>query len=308
MALPINPAFPLEAPCSVEELMEIAVGMEHEAALRYTQLASRMANVGETDLAATFLRLAAIEERHEQWLTSASRGRSPPRRFSWLLPETFDEADVAGAPLSAYRILAIAVRNEERAFAFYTYLAAMTETDPVVRGRAEALAREELNHVAQLRQLRRRAYHDQQDMAVNSPPRIRDLAELRRLAWSFENRAAVLCRRLSSRLIEQGDHVGATLVGAAGDEAAVRANGLVSGLSHEEDVSADRTAEMPPLADTATLYVLCEREAREVLDSYLSTAETAGEEALLVAAQELAEGALARLSLIRALQVHTGER
>ena len=57
-----------------------------------------------------------------------------------------------------YQALAFAVRNEERAFAFYTYVSAET-VDHGVRALAEDLARDELDHASRLRRLRRRAFH-----------------------------------------------------------------------------------------------------------------------------------------------------
>jgi rubrerythrin len=78
----------------------------------------------------------------------------------WKLPETFDDEGIAAADprlLSAYRSLATAVRNEERAFAFWAYVAAQAGT-PEIREAAEAMAREELGHVATLRRERRRAF------------------------------------------------------------------------------------------------------------------------------------------------------
>ena len=49
-----------------------------------------------------------------------------------------------------YRALAMAVRNEERAFAFWSYVAAYSE-DSEIKKAAEAMAREELGHVSTLR-------------------------------------------------------------------------------------------------------------------------------------------------------------
>ena len=49
--------------------------------------------------------------------------------------------------VTPYHALSIAVRNEERAFAFWSYMSADSD-DPTIRREAERLAREELGHVA----------------------------------------------------------------------------------------------------------------------------------------------------------------
>jgi rubrerythrin len=191
-------------PKSVEELMGVALGMEREAALRYQQLSKRMEDQGEIELAETFLDLAVLEQSHGQGLIDWARrdGRPTPRarQFAWQLPETFAEADLAGAPLSGYQALAIAVRNEELAFSFYSYVSALTDMHPTLRHHAEALAHEELNHIAQLRRLRRRAFH--KDGLVGQPAvsNVSDLPAFFRFAWGLEKGSAVLCRLLSERL------------------------------------------------------------------------------------------------------------
>jgi hypothetical protein len=58
--------------------------------------------------------------------------------------------------------LAIAARNEERAFAFWSYVAAFAEKSDIKKA-AEAMAGEELRHVAMLRKERRRTYHGEHD-------------------------------------------------------------------------------------------------------------------------------------------------
>ena len=53
--------------------------------------------------------------------------------------------------MTPYRVLTIAVRNEERAFAFWSYVAAHADGEEV-RLAAETMAKEELEHVAAFRQ------------------------------------------------------------------------------------------------------------------------------------------------------------
>ena len=152
---------------SLEELFAIASAMEQEAASRYAEIAGRMRREGSPALAEVFERLSAEEQGHLASVVHWSRktkGQDPdPARIRWQLPETFDDEGAATASprlLSAYRTLSIAVRNEERAFAFWSYVAAHAESTEI-RQAAEAMAHEELGHVATLRRERRKAFHDE---------------------------------------------------------------------------------------------------------------------------------------------------
>ena len=150
---------------TLEELFAIAHAMEHDAAARYAAIAERMRQEGNASLAEVFDHLSAEERGHLASVVHWSRkekGSAPdPARIRWKIPETFDDEGAATTDprlLSAYRALAMAVRNEERAFAFWSYVAAHS-TAPDVRQAAETMAHEELGHVATLRRERRRAFH-----------------------------------------------------------------------------------------------------------------------------------------------------
>ena len=234
MSNPINPDYPIQSVATVDELMDIAVAMEDEAATRYEQLADR--TDGPPELVTLFRQLARLERDHQfglaAWAQREGRPAPIPTRFSWRLPETFGDEDEV-RPLDAYVALAIAVRNEERAFAFYTYLAALCAGRADMQRRAEALAREELKHVALLRGMRRRAFHANKP---EPPPRVQSLDDLRRLALELEPAAA-------------RDNL---------------------------------------------------RNAQEALETYLTIADHATDQEILVESQRLAEGAMARLALLRA--------
>ena len=99
--------------------------------------------------------------------SQSRRGKAPdPALVRWEAPETFDTETAAeirtSRLMTPYRALSMAVRNEERAFAFWSYVAGFAE-DPEIKKAAEAMAREELGHVATLRKERRRAYHSEHD-------------------------------------------------------------------------------------------------------------------------------------------------
>lgn len=160
---------------SLEELFAIAAAMEQEAATRYAEIAARMRQEGDPALAEVFERLSADEQGHldsvVHW-SERTRGQAPdPALIRWEPPETFDDEGVATAHprlLSAYRALSMAVRNEERAFAFWSYIAAHAQTAEV-RQAAETLAHEELEHVAILRRERRQAFHAERSKSGGHP-------------------------------------------------------------------------------------------------------------------------------------------
>lgn len=160
--LQTEPSTPVK---SLDELFAIAHAMEHEAAERYADIASRMNDEGNPGLAAVFERLSADEKGHLDQVAHWSeqvRGKAPdPALIRWKLPETFDDEGaftIDPGLQSAYRALAMAVRNEERAFAFWSHVAAQA-TVLEIQEAAEVMAREELDHVATLRRERRRAFH-----------------------------------------------------------------------------------------------------------------------------------------------------
>lgn len=293
----INPVFPIEAIGSVDELMSIAVGMEHEAALRYEQLAERMRLRSDEDMHALFLRMAALERDHQagigRWAAREGRPAPEPATFSWSFPETFDTAEATS--LTPYRALSIAVRNEERAFSFYAYLAALAP-DERVRARAEALAREELEHVNQLRALRRQAFH------MDRPPpiaarRVRSLAELQNVAAALDwgSRQAADCA--AAALQAAGENDAATLARAAAPPADA-ATGLAS--------TAMEGARAAGLLTPGTLtpdgaLALALRDADEVVEACMAMAEQAADEEVLRQAQILAERSAAHAALLRTL-------
>lgn len=152
---------------SMEELFAIAAAMEQEAIDGYLALAERMRRESSPDLAEVFEQLAQEERGHlghvSRWSTQAT-GRAPDPSAIRGVPEpTFDDegaATIAPELLSAYRAFSTAVRNEERAFAFWSYVAAHAPSREL-RETAEQMAHEELGHVATLRRERRRAFHAQ---------------------------------------------------------------------------------------------------------------------------------------------------
>ncbi len=305
----INPIYPIAEIGSIDALMTVAVGMEHEAAARYDQLAGVMTERGEAELGTLFRELAALEREHESGLSrwADREGRTTPlaAAFAWRIPETFgDEADGMQAhTLTPYRALGIAVRNEERAFTFYSYLAAMAD-DPAIRLRAEALAREELNHVHQLRMLRRRAFH--MDRTIPSAPRrARDESELARLAHGLEHSSSELDDAVAAILEANGETDAAAMLRtqAAADRQRAKKYGATRPARGSAAAEGSRAAGLLEAGALTTMGALklALTNAEEVAEAYLATAEHASGDRLLHQAQSLAQEAVARLAVTRSL-------
>ena len=272
---------------SLDELFALANAMEQEAATRYEGFADEMRLQNKTDLAAVFTQLAAAEREHvdsvARW--SQSRlGRAPdPALVRWEGPEIFDRETVAeirtSRLLTPYRALSLAVRNEERAFAFWSYVAAFAEDSEIKRA-AEAMANEELGHVSTLRKERRRAYHREHDAARSSGQGD---------AAAGQIDAAELERRLVARLEKLES-------GLAGPSAA-RARELLleTTIMVDEAKGFGRFPSNLAQGDDQDI-------AEALADAYLEGAETARDSARLESLQKLSGRAIARLAWLRSLE------
>ena len=278
---------------STEQLMAIASGLEHEAGQRYRDLALRMRLRSEAALADLFLFLANIEEKHAAEVDAravALIGHVPHQAaLAWELPENFDEEDARSAGLSPYRALSIAVRNEERAFAFYSYIAAYAAA-PELQRAAEHLAVDELAHASFLRRERRKAWRaETAPVARFSPlPEAVEtlLAEVVPMEWAAAKAHRALAVHL--RTTERPETAG--LFDSAADD--------------EEDLARTLSHRLPP----ATAYSEYELHADSVrngikllefaFDRYSQIAERATVESVMLEAQALTERALRRLALV----------
>jgi rubrerythrin len=218
---------PAAALKSADEMLAIAHAMEREAAARYAMLADCMRRVDQREVAELLDGLAAEErghvdsvERLAQQTVHHAPPAAPPRA---VLLKTFarEEEATAAVLLSAYRTLSIAVRQEERAFAFWTYVAAHSP-NAALRELAETFARQELIHAAKLRQARRRAFHAER--GGRRPP-VRDAsaelpaAEIRGEAARLEAGFAAFCIAAEQQLRSGTDLTTADLFQSLGDEA-----------------------------------------------------------------------------------------
>ena len=202
----------------MQTLVGVANAIEHEALRRYALLIDRMEQQGEATTAAAFQVMLDEERKHVEavgrWAERLGQRVPAPEDYAWQLPEELSSSwtDISGsALLTPYRAFAIAVENEQRAFSFYTYLAARAE-DPQVMAEAEKLAVEELQHAALLRRFRRRAWHRERRPARAVDISITSARALRQLIAAHEAAIARSHRDLGSRLRRIGDEQSARLL------------------------------------------------------------------------------------------------
>jgi rubrerythrin len=281
---------------SAEELMAVAHALEREAAGRYRDLSHRMRLQGEEDLAELFAFLSRIEEKHAERVDERTRaivGKPPdPARVRWELPEHFDEESGRSYLLTPYRALAIAVRNEERAFAFFSYLAAGAE-DQRIRRLAEEFAKDELDHAALLRRERRKAWRleGRADPFVERLEMPGSLAELRAQAAGMERAMAQGHGTLSAALRETGDTQKADLFEEAASDERACAEEVETRLARR---GAALRLRKPPASVVDGLRLL-----EFAFESYSGVVERARDEQILREAQALAERALRRLARVQ---------
>jgi rubrerythrin len=285
---------------SVEELMALAEAQERRAAARYDQLAGRMDRFGSPETAALFRRLADMEREHVEALSDWGDSALPQGEVPDDLGEgTATDSDEVPASLTPYRALAIAVRNEERAFSLLTYVAAHAESSDI-RVRAEALALEELQHVALLRAQRRKAFHDERHDAQGHERDIeagaRSLAGLRMVAAKRLFRALEIHQGLAMRLQAAGDAegVGLLLRLSADEQAAALRLGV------QEAGSEGEIAGMGDAPASAALYAGALQPVETMVDIFLAAAERSRDDEVVREAQRLGGVAITWLMQLRA--------
>jgi rubrerythrin len=275
---------------TIEEILAAAHALERAAARRYQHLGKAMRRVGHEDVARVFEELAAEESQHVasvEHLSNRLLGALPAAEIvRWVLPETFGEEE-AGAPalLTPYKALSVAVRSEERAFAFWAYVAAGA-ADPTVRVQAEAMARQELLHAAKFRVARRKAYYEERGASraarVASEQSL-SLDELRAEQTRIEREVAPYLAAAADRLDVLHD-----------PESAV----LLRDLSREF-VASGQYAETPALAHGATrTAVLFDATGvlERVADRYLDLLARSADETMTLELQRLGDVAMSQVA------------
>lgn len=278
---------------SSPELFAVARAMEREAARRYEDLAARMRLRGEPKLYELFKFLARIEGKHAAHIEQESlRTTGQAVRdagLQWEVPENFDEESASSQLLTPYLALAIAVRNEERAFAFYCYVAAEAR-EAAIRVLAEELAKDELGHAKLLRHERRKAYREPSTTsAIRSRAIPATVEELLANALSLESAAATNHRALAEQLSDNDPALAQLFSRAAADEQATAMQ------------AAQRLGAKLPVRKPAAAASIGDglRILEEAFNFYADVAERSDSEQVIAEAQNLAGATVRRLALAR---------
>ncbi len=303
---------------TTQDLLSIALQAEREAIRRYAELSENMKVANNQSAANLFKRLIAEEEEHETlllaWMAKNNiQENSEIAPVKWQdpnIPTTYNDEARDPSYSTPYKALAFAVHNEEIAFRFYTHVAANAKTQEI-REYAETLAREELGHAALLRAERRRAYHHEKDILLESrinPLYVRTIADLLTVAITFE--------KLSFELISN-NAFDIQPVDALADklqQALTYHNETLSMMNSQEpaEISEDLQTNLQQLlsfnqsasGDLSTEELLIKRllaYCDHAFSFYDSVVETAEDESVMLTAQELSAHALDYIDIIRPL-------
>jgi len=287
------------------DLLEAAAAVERAAARRYCELADEMKAAGNVELEAIFRDLAVEEAGHlqtlQEWSGSESVGESTQGDWRRTGPEVSIGEDEPPDPytLTPYRALSIAVHNEERAFAFFSAVAADAE-DPAVRELAERLAHEELGHAARLRKARRAAYK-----AAGRRPALHrwalphgDIGELRHfrsVAASLEFAIAERHQAVAAAVVAQDTAADVASITRVAQQSREAASSLAAG--NEERARRVQDGALPATVPEALRDMLLDLE--EAYAFYIGVAESRLDQHIVEEAQRLSQDALARMATVR---------
>lgn len=138
---------------STPELLAYALALELEASERYADLADQMETHNNPEVAELFQKLSRIEKLHADHVLEQAASLDLPNiaasAYRWEDPEGPETTDFGEAHylMTAHIALRLALHNEQRAFEFFTRVAAEAADRGVVK-LAEEMAEEEREHVA----------------------------------------------------------------------------------------------------------------------------------------------------------------
>ncbi|MCW9032274.1 MAG: ferritin family protein [Gammaproteobacteria bacterium] len=297
---------------TTSDLMSIALEAEREAIRRYTKLVSMMRKGNNESSAALFERMVTEEVEHErlllEWMEQEGiEVNSQIEPISWSDPNvstTYN--DEAHDPFfsSPYKALAFAVHNEEIAFRFYTHVAANSDNE-TVRKYAEILAKEELGHAALLRAERRYAYHAERESKPREPrldpQAVHNEADLLTAAIHINRYLAEQMHSISKNKAEMN-----LLATKTEQQISKFENDLKTKTPPSKDIleninqlkqfrANEEQSQDEPDIELQRLWSCCDRS----FAFYDSIVETATNEELLLAAQELTSLALEKIGELK---------
>jgi rubrerythrin len=167
-----NPGADAPAVATVGDLLARAYAMEVEAKERYEEFAAQLELHGNLDVAGMFRKLAGAERKHAEALARdlAERGIAVTPAAALAAPgaEGLETAlgDALHYLMTPYHALQIALRNELRAFAFFSNLSHSAAPDEI-RSLASEFAQEEKLHVELVREWLARVPNPGEDWAYD---------------------------------------------------------------------------------------------------------------------------------------------
>ncbi|HMO47964.1 MAG TPA: hypothetical protein PKB14_18285 [Rubrivivax sp.] len=260
---------------SMPLLVGIAGTLERRSLEHYAALVEQMQRRGETATVAALRVMLDEKRRHvdevARWAAAQGERTAEPgesvRRLLDDVSSAWDEVS-GSALLSPYRAFALAVDNEQHAFALYSYLAARA-TDARVRTQAEWLGIEALRHAAGMRRWRREAWHRERRSGDEAPPAgtVSSIDALHTLLARHEAAIALTHRALAARLREIGDGESASLL-----------ESLLETPARPADTRADPPPPIPDSSDPVHLLVAAQKPLEslsETLEAVMSRTEGA---------------------------------
>jgi rubrerythrin len=144
------------APAAVESarvLLAYSLELELEASDRYADLADQMSTHNNPEVAELFQEMSRIEKLHANRVLEKAVAFDLPHiqaaAYQWEDPEGPETTDFGDADymMTARQALKLALHNEQRAFRFFSRIAAEAKDKEVINLAAE-MAKEEEEHVA----------------------------------------------------------------------------------------------------------------------------------------------------------------
>lgn len=265
---------------TVRHLRELDATLSRQREVLYGDLARRMSDLGHEPARHAF----------EHALDVLRDERPKDTDAEVAIPAVFHDEDLGSTRLaSPYAAYSLAVRNQERAFAFWTHVSAHSP-DRDVRSEAERLARRELERVKALRASRRKSYHASRPTeSWNRNLQAETVQSFSRRAGEMEAALADLHERISAKLAESGDPRAEAMSTAAKEEREIAQRFGSEPAAHEQTLPHDPDA----------LMALATERLESAIEFYLAAAEAGQREDVVSAAQDLAERGLRRLSRLR---------
>ncbi|MBR0827824.1 hypothetical protein JQ596_20030 [Bradyrhizobium manausense] len=285
-----EPLLATEPPAPVRnigELFAIAITQTRRAAQHYRKLAVAGDKAFEP-VRCVFEVLSEREQERAQAIEEsciAAIGRAPtPADLRWMpmdLVPAEELSDLENSLLStAYGAWALAVRHRERAFIFWTYVAALAETGSV-RTAAEGMAREALRDGNLLRRERRLAWRAERREAVaGDTPAANELSSAALLE-------SLLLRDIYRWSQEAPAPQRRHLLSLIGDGSQGPMPGANDALPHAEALDEIKRRAL--------------RHAEQLSSIYLDEADRAVDQSRLELAQQLAARSIARLADLRTI-------